>query len=108
LSNVRGEISSYRDRAGQAEAEYMLEERGRVDNSNNMADSILAQAYAVNDSFAQQRETLASIQRRITGAAAMVPGVNTLIGKISAKKRRDALILGSFMGVVCLLFLYFM
>lgn len=73
-----------------------------------MADSVLSQAYAVNEQFGLQRETLVSIQRRIQGAAAQVPGLNSLIGRIGAKKRRDAVILGSFIGIVCLLFLYFL
>lgn len=86
----------------------MLGERSRIENSHNMADSVLSQAYAVNEQFGLQRETLTNIQRRIQGTAAQVPGLNSLINRISAKKRRDALILGSFIGIVCLLFLYFL
>lgn len=86
----------------------MLGERSRIDNSNNMADSVLSQAYAINESFGLQRETLASINRRITMAASQVPGLNSLMGRISAKKRRDGIILGSFIAFCCLMFLYFM
>jgi Golgi SNAP receptor complex protein 1 len=86
----------------------MLEERGRVDNSNNMVDSLLGQAHAVNASFGLQRETLASINRRITGAASQVPGLNSLIGRISAKKRRDGIIMGGFIAFCFLMLLYFM
>ena len=82
----------------------MLDERRRIDNSHNMADSVLSQAYAVNESFGMQRETLASINRRITGAASQLPGVNSLIG---AKKRRDGIILGVFIGFCFLMLLYF-
>ena len=85
----------------------MLDERRRIDNSHDVADSVLSQAYAVNESFGLQRETLASINRRITGAAAQVPGLNNLIGRISAKKRRDGIIMGAFIAVCFLLFLYF-
>jgi Golgi SNAP receptor complex protein 1 len=96
---VRSDINEYRaNNPEAAEAEYMLGERNRVDNSNNMADSILSQAYAVNDSFIAQRETLASINRRITMAASQVPGLNSLIGRISAKKRRDGIIMGCFIA----------
>ncbi|KAI9755811.1 MAG: hypothetical protein M1815_004592 [Lichina confinis] len=109
LSNVRSDINAYR--AGQnpetAEAEYMLDERSRIDNSHSVVDSVLSQAYAVNESFGLQRETLASINRRIVGAASQVPGINTLIGKIGAKKRRDGIILGSFIAFCFLLVLYF-
>ncbi|KUL91310.1 hypothetical protein ZTR_01581 [Talaromyces verruculosus] len=90
LSNVRSDIDAYRSsNPHAAEAEYMLEERGRIDNSHNMMDRVLSQAYAVNENFGLQRETLASINRRIVGAAGQIPGVNSLIGKIGAKRRRD-------------------
>ncbi|CZT48295.1 related to SNARE protein of Golgi compartment [Rhynchosporium secalis] len=109
LSNVRSDIDAYHSNNPEAaEAEYMLDERGRIDNSNNMADSVLSQAYAVNESFGMQRETLASINRRITGAASQVPGLNSLIGRISAKKRRDGIIMGSFIAFCFLTFIYFM
>ncbi|KAF2691266.1 V-snare-domain-containing protein [Lentithecium fluviatile CBS 122367] len=108
LSNVRSDIDAYRSaNPSAAEAEYMLDERSRIDNSHNMADSVLSQAYAVNDNFRMQRESLASIQRRIVGAASQVPGVNSLIGRIGAKKRRDGIILGSFIAFCFLMLLWF-
>jgi golgi SNAP receptor complex member 1 len=109
LSHVRSDIDSYHRASNpeQAEAEYMLQERGRIDNSHNMMDSVLAQAYAVNESFAGQRETLASINRRIVGAASQVPGMNAVIGRIGAKRRRDGLILGGFIAF-CVLVVFFL
>ncbi|MCJ1223610.1 hypothetical protein MMC12_000253 [Toensbergia leucococca] len=107
LSNVRSDIDAYRSsNPGEAEADYMLDERRRIDNSHSMADSVLSQAYAVNESFGVQRETLASINRRIVGAASQVPGINSLMGRIGAKKRRDGIILGSFIAVCFLVLLY--
>lgn len=85
----------------------MLDERRRIDNSHSMTDGILSQAYAINESFGAQRETLASINRRIVGAASQVPGINSLIGRIGAKKRRDAIILGAFIAICFLGLLYF-
>ncbi|KAF5964917.1 SNARE of golgi compartment [Fusarium coicis] len=108
LTNVRSDIDEYRQNNPEAaEADYMLEERNRIDNSNSMADSVLSQAYAVNDNFDLQRETLASINRRITHAASQVPGINTLIGRISAKKRRDGIIMGSFVAFCFIIFFLF-
>lgn len=109
---MRDDISAYRAahngaNPGDAEAEYMLGERGRLDRSHDVADSVLSQAYAVQEGFALQRETLASINRRITMAASQVPGINSLIGRISAKKRRDGIIMGSFIAVCFLVFWYF-
>jgi Golgi SNAP receptor complex protein 1 len=109
LSNVRDDIESYRaNNPEAAEAEYMLDERNRIDNSHNMVDSVLSQAYATNESFNLQRETLASINRRITLAASQVPGLNTLIGKISARKRRDGFIMGGFIAFCFVVFFFFL
>lgn len=107
LTNVRSDIDAYRaSNPEAAEAEYMLDERRRVDNSHNMVDSVLSQAYATQQNFAVQRETLSNINRRITLAASQVPGLNTLIGKISARKRRDSIIMGSFIAFCFLLFFF--
>ena len=108
LSNVRSDISAYRNsNPADAEADYMLDERDRIDRSHSVADGVLSQAYAINESFGTQRETLANVNRRIVGAASQVPGLNSLIGRIGAKKRRDGIILASTIAFCCLLLLYF-
>jgi len=108
LSNVRSDIDAYRSsNPAEAEAEYMIQERGRLDNSHGVIDGVLSQAYAINENFGIQRETIASVNRRITMAAAQIPGVNGIIQRIGAKKRRDGIILGSFIAFCCLTFLYF-
>lgn len=108
LSNVRSDIDSYRNKNPQdAEAEYMLDERDRIDQSHSMTDGVLSQAYAINESFGLQRETLTSINRRIVGAASQVPGMNSLMARIGGKKRRDGIILGSFIAFCFLIFLWF-
>ncbi len=109
LSNVRSDIDAYRSRQNPeaAEADYMLDERRRLDRSHDVADSVLSQAYAVNENFGIQRESLNSIQRRITGAAAQIPGINGLMQRIGSKKRRDGIILGSFIAVCFLIVLWF-
>lgn len=86
----------------------MLDERARLDNSNNMADRVLAQAYAVNENFGVQREQLENVRRKITGVVGQVPGINGLMARIGTKKRRDGIILGSFIALCCLTFLYFL
>lgn len=109
LSNVRSDISAYRSSNPEtAEADYMLDERRRIDNSHSVADGVLSQAYAINENFGVQRDTLASVNRRIVGAASQVPGINSLIGRIGAKKKRDGIILGAVIAVCMLMLLYFM
>ena len=108
LTNVRSDIDAYRSsNPAEAEAEYMIQERGRLDNSHGVIDGVLSQAYAINENFGIQRETIALVNRRITMAAAQIPGVNGIIQRIGAKKRRDGIILGSFIAFCFLMFLYF-
>jgi golgi SNAP receptor complex member 1 len=107
LGSVRDDISAYRAANPEAaEADYMLDERNMIDRSHDTADNVLSQAYAVQEGFALQRERLANINRRITMAASQVPGINTLITRISAKKRRDGIIMGSFVAF-CFLMVWF-
>lgn len=107
LGSVRDDISAYRAANPEAaEADYMLDERRGIDRSHDVADSVLSQAYAVQEGFAFQRERLANINRRITLAASQVPGINALITRISAKKRRDGIIMGSFIAF-CFLMVWF-
>lgn len=108
LGTVRADIEQYRSQNPAAEeSEYMLDERRRIDNSHSIADSVLSQAYAVNENFGIQRETLANINRRIVGAASQVPGINSLMSRIGAKKRRDGIILAVFIAFCFLMVLYF-
>lgn len=108
LTSIHSDISSFHaSNPGAEEAEYMLDERTRIDRSNGIADTVLAQAYAVNESFGTQREILASVNRRIVGAASQVPGINGLIGRISGKKRRDGIILAVFIAVCFLVVFWF-
>lgn len=105
---MRSDIDQHRAANPEAaEADYMADEGRRIDNSHSVVDGVLSQAYAVNDSFHMQRETLASINRRINVAASKVPGINTLIGRISARKRRDGIIMGCFVAFCFLVFWWF-
>ena len=85
----------------------MLGERSRIERSHGVAETVLAQAYDISDQFTAQRETLASVNRRIVGAASQLPGMNMLMNKISSKKRRDGVILASFIAFCFLMFFWF-
>ncbi|GAA5924404.1 hypothetical protein JCM10213_004570 [Rhodosporidiobolus nylandii] len=107
LGSVREEISAFKNQTGSSVTDALLAERGRIDNSHRMADETLSQAYATRAEFAAQRTGLSGIQARMTGVAAQVPGLNSVIGMINSRRRRDSVILGSIMGVCTLLFLFF-
>lgn len=106
LSNVRNDINQFHS-ASREDAEYLLDERNRLDNSHNMADSVLSQAYAINQNFADQRAMLGNINRRVMHAASQIPGINTIISKINTRKKRDSIILATLISICLLLILYF-
>ncbi|KAF8422078.1 snare region anchored in the vesicle membrane C-terminus-domain-containing protein [Tirmania nivea] len=106
LSNVRNDIDQFHS-ASREDAEYLLDERNRLDNSHNMADSVLSQAYAINQSFADQRAMLGNINRRVMYAASQIPGINTIISKINTRKKRDSIILAVLISICFLLVIYF-
>jgi Golgi SNAP receptor complex protein 1 len=85
----------------------MLDERDRLDRSHNVVDSVLNQAYAINTDFGQQRAMLTNINRRMVHTASQIPGINTLVTKISARKRRDSVILATLISFCVLMILWF-
>jgi golgi SNAP receptor complex member 1 len=107
LGSVRDDIKAYRaNNPEAAEANYMADEGRHIDRSHEMTDNIISQAYAIHDSFLSQGETMASINRRINMAASKIPGINTLMTRISAKKRRDGIIMGTCIAFCFILFFF--
>lgn len=108
LSSVQSDIATYRSRSVTPgnEADYMIQERSRIDNSHNLADTLLAQAYETRDEFIRQRTSLANIQRKMLQTASHIPGLNTLIQKVNTRRKRDSLII-AFVITCCILFLFF-
>ncbi len=74
MFSVRNDIETHRARStpsnngrttAEMEEDYMLQERSMVDNSNNLADRLLAQAYETREEFSRQSATLANAQRKM-------------------------------------------
>lgn len=108
LSSVQSDIATHRSRSVTPgnEAEYMMQERSRIDNSHNLADTLLAQAYETREEFVRQRASLMNIQRKMLQTASHIPGLNTLIQKVNTRRKRDSLIVASVI-TCCILFLFF-
>ncbi|KAJ3061733.1 hypothetical protein HK102_009007 [Quaeritorhiza haematococci] len=66
LNSINDDMSSYRTSDMQ---EYLLTERGRIDNSHRMADIVLEQAYEAKESLDKQKDMLRGIRGRMTGVA---------------------------------------
>ncbi|GAA5925100.1 hypothetical protein JCM1841_005786 [Sporobolomyces salmonicolor] len=107
LGSVREEISAFKTAGGSSVTDSLLAERGRIDSSHRMADDTLNQAYATRAEFAAQRSGLSQIQSRMNGVASQVPGLNSVIGMINSRRRRDSVIMGTVLGICTLLLLFF-
>ncbi|KAG4106354.1 V-snare-domain-containing protein [Neocallimastix lanati (nom. inval.)] len=99
MNTMKNEVRTFK-----SNEEYLLNERGRIDESNRMADMVLEQAYSTRNSLLEQRHMLSGTGSRMANITNRFPIINNLIGKISRKKRRNTLIL-STVTAVCLFLL---
>lgn len=98
LGHVREDIDNYRA-THEDETQAFLNEREHLDRSHRMLDDTLDQAYATQSEFRAQREQLGGTLARLTHIAAQIPGLDSVIGMISRRRRRDTIILAVVMGV---------
>ncbi|KAF5313118.1 hypothetical protein D9619_002589 [Psilocybe cf. subviscida] len=101
LSGVRNDIDAYKSSA----ADSLLAERGRIDSSHQMTDTIIQQAYETRSEFGRQRANISSINTRMVKVIGTMPGINNLIGMIKSRRRRDSVILGLVIGICTILLL---
>lgn len=66
------------------------------------------QAYGTRAEFRQQTNYLQGINARMSGVVAQVPALNSIIGMINSRRRRDSVIMGSVIGVCTLLLMWFL
>lgn len=88
----------------------LITERDRIDHSHGIADSLLETAYATRNEFGRQRQALSRINQRLMQSAStttlvcvltggQIPGINTIIGKINTRKKRDSLIIAGLISL---------
>ncbi|KAF9531934.1 hypothetical protein CPB83DRAFT_848054 [Crepidotus variabilis] len=104
LSGVRNDIDAYKSSA----ADSLLAERGRIDSSHRMTDDVLEQAYETRSEFARQRASLAGINNRMVQVIGTMPGINNLVSMIKSRRRRDSIIMGVLIGVLCIILLSYL
>lgn len=93
LSSVRNDIDAYK-LSHQSDTDMLLAERGKLDNSHSILDSSLSQAFETRADFSNQGASLKSISLRLKSSMHSIPGVNSLLTLISARRKRDSIILG--------------
>lgn len=114
LSNVRSDIDQYNDNAngnnptgGNINSDdCMLDERLRIDRSHGIVDNLINQVMETRDEMMRQGSTLSNVSNRLERTLSTVPGLNTLINKIDARHRKEAIILVVVI-LICLIILWF-
>ncbi|KZO96412.1 V-snare-domain-containing protein [Calocera viscosa TUFC12733] len=107
LSNVRGEIESYKT-ARSTTTDALLNERGHIDSSHRMADELIQHANDTRSEFRTQSRQLGSVQSRMTSVLNTIPGINNLLGMIQTRRRRDAILLGCLIAFLILVLWHYM
>ncbi|GAA99280.1 uncharacterized protein L969DRAFT_93744 [Mixia osmundae IAM 14324] len=107
LGSVREEIFAFRASTNPSAQDQLLSERGKIDSSHRMADDVLGMAYETRYEFSRQRSTIQGVSTRINGVLAQVPGINSVLGMINSRRRRDTFILGGIIAVCTLLLLWY-
>lgn len=86
----------------------LLRERGGIASSLKGVNDVIAQAYEVKESLFSQRSSLGGAQGGLTGMIRAVPSFNKLIERVSKKKDRETMILGSLVGVLIIFTIWWM
>lgn len=70
LGSVREEIFNFKSgqqqQGASSDADMLLGERSRIDNSHRMTDEVLEQAYATRREFSQQRSAISGVNARMS------------------------------------------
>ncbi|KAI9297435.1 hypothetical protein K502DRAFT_363232 [Neoconidiobolus thromboides FSU 785] len=88
------------------ETDYFLGERGVIDNSYEMTDATLNQAFAIRNELSEQGHSILNSTNRVGGLINSLPSINGIINRISIRRRRDTLIL-AFVIASGIFFLWF-
>lgn len=103
LFSVKKDIAQQSE---QDQDKYIQDETRRIDDSHNVVDSLLTQAWDTRDQFSSQRAVLQNANDRLMQTLQRVPGINQIIGKINTRRKKNAFILASLI-TLCILFLFF-
>lgn len=103
LFSVKKDIAQQSE---QDQDKYIQDEACRIDESHNVVDSLVSQAWDTRDQFSSQRTVLQTANNRMMQTLQRVPGINQVIAKINTRRKKNAVILASLI-TLCILFLFF-
>lgn len=104
LSSVRDDIREHRATTHTTDA--LLRERNAIGASCRAADEVLAQAAANRDALATQRGGFGTMSGKLSQLSSLAPQINSLLGAIQRRQKRDKIILGVVIGLCTALLLW--
>jgi len=107
LSQVRDDIRSYNN-GGSSATDYLLTERGRIENSSRMTDMVIEQAFLTKDDLDKQRTILEGSNKRMGGVAGRIPGINNLISRIHTRRKRDTYVMAGVVSTCVILIMMYL
>ncbi|XP_018318423.1 Golgi SNAP receptor complex member 1, partial [Agrilus planipennis] len=84
-----------------------LKENTHIQNSDQLVNEQIAIAMETKDHLLNQRQTFKRMQTRFNDISHRFPVINSLVQRINLRKRRDAIILGSVIGICTFLLLMY-
>lgn len=105
MQDVREDIAAANASANNEE-DYMMDERRRVEQSHSVVDGLISQVLSTRDEMFRQRGVLDNAAGSLERSLSTVPGINTLLAKIDARHRRQAIIL-TIVVTFCMVILWF-
>jgi len=105
LSSVHSDISDFRnkDKVKGTRMDALLRESEHTRNSERLIDEQINIALETRENLVFQRETIKMFQKKLNDLTNRFPLINSLVNRISIRKRRDTIILGTVIGL-CLTF----
>ncbi|XP_023330017.1 Golgi SNAP receptor complex member 1 [Eurytemora carolleeae] len=105
LSSVQTDISDFRnkDKSRGTRMDALLRESEHTRNSERLIDEQINIALETRENLVFQRETIKAFQKKLNDLTNKFPVINSLVNRITLRKRRDTIILGAVVGF-CLVF----
>ncbi|RKO99711.1 hypothetical protein CXG81DRAFT_6436, partial [Caulochytrium protostelioides] len=84
----------------------LMNERGKIDHAHMLADMALEQAYDTRTQLQSQRDMLTSVGGRVAHVIQRFPLVQNVLSKISSKRQKDNIVLGSVIAICTMILLW--
>merc|ERR1712106_794886 len=106
LGSVRHDISQYHSQ-NQTKMSLLNTENDKLKNSSNLTDTAISIALSTQDSLRRQRSLYKNINRRMLELATKFPVINSLVNRISMRKKRDSFIMGGVVALCLILIIFY-